>query len=246
MLMLAVDRIWKSYGSTQVLLDASLKVSPGAATALVGPSGAGKSTLLRIAAKIERPDRGAVTFAPPGHGTTVASPFWPTVTVVFQQLFLWPNLDLRANITLPARRAKMDLGRLSKLAAQLDLAHVLDRYPNQVSVGQRQRAAVARALLLRPAVLLLDEITSSLDAEQIERMLEVLKQFLADGGGIAAITHQLGFARTLVQHGPNGGFVFLADGTVVESGAITEFDSPTTERFAVFRRAMQRTSWGEE
>lgn len=244
--MLTLAEIWKSYDSTEVLAGPSWTVLPGSVSLLVGPSGAGKSTLLRVAAAIEQPDRGLVEFAGNSLGSSAArDEIWPDLTVVFQQLFLWPHLTLRQNIELPSARRGLSTARLEQFAQELDLSHLMDRYPNQVSVGQRQRAAVARALLLQPKILLLDEITSSLDAEQIERILEVLKVYLQSGGGIGAITHQLGFARTLLRQSAESTFLFLDCGKGLESGGMVEFDAPATTRFSEFRQAMQRASWGE-
>lgn len=240
--MLKATDIWKRYSDQAVLRGASISVSGGSATVIVGPSGSGKSTLLRSISLIETPDSGRVEI----DGTEYfndqrerrgAIP-WPAVTVVLQQLFLWPHLTLRENIELPARLRGRPLHDQSAVCETLGIQEHLRRYPNEVSIGQRQRAAVARAMMLDPKYLLLDEITSSLDVEQIESMLCLLELKLADGVGLIVVTHHLGFARSLMRKGNHGQFAFIDAGLVVEQGNYEAFEHPQTTRLEQFRRAM--------
>jgi cystine transport system ATP-binding protein len=241
--MFQAQDIWKSYSTAPVLRAVSISVERGSATVLVGPSGSGKSTLLRTASLIDDPDRGTVSldgecYFDAGRKRRKLEQFWPTITVVLQQLFLWPHLTLRSNICLPAQLREKPIGEIDAVCRALGIEELLERYPNEVSVGQRQRAAVARAVMLRPQYLMLDEITSSLDVEQIEKMLSLLESKLEEEVGLIVVTHQLGFARSLMRKGVNGKFAFLDAGKIVEQGGIDAFEHPQTRRLEEFRRAM--------
>src|ERR1700683_2118691 len=167
--MLIAKNIIKSFGNQQILHNVDLSIERGKICALIGPSGSGKTTLLKVLAFLEQPDSGNVTIDdhtyqfPLSKLQKIEAP-WPKVTVVFQQLFLWPHLTLLQNITLPLSARNLDDNppRLQELLELFDMNHFVYRYPNQASIGQRQRAALVRSLLLEPEYLLLDEITSSL------------------------------------------------------------------------------------
>jgi ABC-type polar amino acid transport system ATPase subunit len=164
------------------------------------------------------------------------NPPWPKVTVVFQQLFLWPHLTLQDNILLPARcRTQQGMeADLDALIEAFDMRDFIGRYPNQASFGQRQRVALARALMCRPRYLLLDEITSALDVEQIANVLSYLRNLRGKGIGIFVITHLLGFARSAADQ-----VLFMADGEVVERGGPEVLASPQTERLHQFLSAIE-------
>jgi len=214
-------------------------VQPGAITAVIGPSGGGKTTLLRALSLTHPPDAGriaidGVDYLFPAKGEIV--PPWPGVTVVFQQFHLWPHLTLRENIALPLRCAGLAAGeiaeRVAALSGRFGMERFLDRHPNQVSGGQQQRAALARALALRPRYLLLDEITSALDLEQARILFDHLLELRREGMGLLLITHFLGFVRESADH-----VLFLDQGRVAESGAREILREPATERLQRFLAA---------
>src|SRR5262249_55448931 len=154
--------------------------------------------------------------------------------VVFQQHFLWPHMSLRENILLPARRYDGYEARVAALVAAFDMEHVMDRYPNEASIGQRQRAALIRGLALKPKYILLDEITAALDVEQTGK---ILRYFLEGGGqglGILIVTHLLGFARRLISVRGGGTVYFMDDGLIVEHGGSEILNAPATERLRSF------------
>ncbi len=219
-----------------LLSDVSATIKPGEITALIGPSGAGKTTLLKALSLLELPTSGELaidsdTYSFPLRKGDLLKPAWPAVTVVFQQLFLWPHLTLRQNITLPLGR-KLDQTRkeyLDHLLKRFDMQRFIDRYPNQVSIGQRQRTALVRAMVLKPNYILMDEITSSLDVEQIALILSEIKLLRDEGIGIMLITHLLQFAREAADS-----IIFLDGGKVIEAGGKEVLSTPSSQRVKNF------------
>lgn len=220
--MLSAKKIAKSYGDLKIFNDLNLQVQPGKIVFLLGPSGGGKSTLLRLMAWLEEPDKGTVELQI--NGKSYQSPSeqpesspWPDITAVLQQLFLWPHLTLRENILLPLRTRQAPEERennLAELVKSLDMDNFINRYPNQVSGGQRQRAALARALALQPKYILLDEPTSALDPKQTDNLHSMLLKLLKKGVGIIMITHTVGLIETFLKSGP-GSYYLLANGSML-------------------------------
>lgn len=232
--MLVGRGIEKRYGAKRVLRGVDVSVAPGQIAALIGPSGSGKSTLLRALALLDPPDKGGVTVDaqdysfPRKNGFT---PPWPALTIVFQQLFLWPHLTIRQNISLPRGngRAKDADPAVRELYDLMEIEEFADRYPNQVSLGQRQRAAIARALALEPKYLLLDEITSALDVEHVSKLLSHIKTLRERGTGILLITHLIGFAKRAADQ-----IIFMENGAVVEAGSAEILSAPESKRLSKF------------
>jgi ABC-type polar amino acid transport system ATPase subunit len=244
--MLECKAVDQSYGSQRILKGVSLTLAPGSVTVLMGRSGSGKSTLVRAMSMLERPTSGEVLLDGVEMSNREQGPIrsrpWPEVTVVFQQGFLWPHKTVHENISLPAKLRGLDLNGLHDLARELSIEHCLKRYPNEVSVGQRQRAALARSLLLQPRYLLLDELTSAQDIEQVSRILSLLLRYVKGGTGILAVTHHIGFARTLLANSTDPRFAFLDDGEVVEDGGSESFEQPKSARLAEFLSAIRLVS----
>ena len=149
---------------------------------------------------------------------------------MFQSLFLWPHLTLRENILLPGRNvnknAEKDIEGLIKL---FEMDHFIDHYPNEASIGQRQRVALARSLILNPHYLLLDEITSALDIEQTAKILTKLTHLKERDIGIFLITHHIGFARRAADQ-----VVFMSGGRIEEIGGPEILDRPQSDRLKQF------------
>jgi len=176
--------ISKRYGAVRALDDVSLEVAAGELVALLGPSGCGKTTLLRCVAGLERPDRGTVVVV--GRDVTGVPARKRPIGMVFQQYALFPNMTIRQNVAFPLVVRKRDRAQIADRVAELlglvGLVDQADRYPHQVSGGQQQRGALARALAPAPDVLLLDEPLSALDAlvrtrlrDEIRRIQQVVK-----------------------------------------------------------------------
>jgi len=234
--LLAGKNIRKSFGARSVLHGIDVTLQPGQITAVIGPSGSGKSTLLRALSLLDPPDSGTVIVDacrysfPLANGNGIRPP-WPKLTLVFQQLFLWPHLTLMRNLTLPLENHGNGVSpsELEELIALFELKELMHRFPNEVSVGQRQKVALVRALALRPKYLLLDEITSALDVEHVSRILEHLQNLRARETGILLVTHLIGFARSAAHE-----VVFMEDGRVVERGEPSILDTPSTDRLRKF------------
>ncbi len=234
--MLQGHQLKKELGGRTVLDGVDLLVRPGRATILIGPNGAGKSVALRALAMIDAPDAGHVSVDGRRYdfpGATLPNP-WPDITVCFQQLFLWPHLTLRRSAELVLKNRKLVSDRFEQLVESLRVQHLLDRYPNECSLGERQRAALFRALVIRPKYLLADEVTAAMDIEAAERVVEVLESEMKAGVGVLLVTHHLGLATRLA-----ASIEFFEHGQVIESGTAEILAEPRTERLQRFVRLLE-------
>ena len=217
--MLTAKNIIKKYSGKEVLKGIDITVEQGKITSLIGPSGAGKTTLLRVLSMLDQPDSGSITLDNQNYDfpNDKEIKVWPKISVVFQQLFLWPHLTLRQNILLPLKD-KIDKKHINELIDMLQMEDFIDHYPNQASIGQRQRAALARALALKPEYLLLDEITSALDVEQSRIILSNLVKLKKKGVGIFMVAHDIDFA---ISNADN--VCFIEEGRIIKQGKPYEF-----------------------
>jgi putative ABC transport system ATP-binding protein len=196
--VLGVARSFSAAGSRFSLIIERFEVANGMSVAVVGPSGCGKSTLLALVALALRPDAGemlalagtdALALWRTDRGDALAALRARIVGFVPQTGALLPFLSLRENILLPQRiLGRLDPARIATLAERLGIAAILDRMPVAVSVGQRQRAAVARALAHRPCVILADEPTASVHPAQAVEILDLLTRTAAEDGAALVIT----------------------------------------------------------
>ena len=178
--------------SVHALDGVDLRVAAGELVALVGPSGSGKSTLLALLCGWESADSGTLAYAGALADRPPSSLGWPELALVPQALGLVPDLSLADNVLLPARlraRAAEAGERAAQLLADFGIAHLADRYPHQASLGEQQRVAVARALLLRPAVLLADEPTAHQDRGHADALLDALTAQAREGSAVLIATH---------------------------------------------------------
>ena len=223
--ILSVRGLYKAFDERQVLAGVDLEVYRGQIVALIGSSGSGKSTLLRCINLIEQVSDGQIFL----NNQDISDPrvnqdeVRRQVGLVFQAYNLFAHLSILENITLALRKVQ----KLSKEQANQAALALLDRiglaekansYPDKISGGQQQRAAIIRAVALNPALLLLDEVTSALDPELVAEVLELIRELKAQGTSIVMATHELSFARDVADW-----VVFLDGGVVVEEGPAADF-----------------------
>ena len=176
--------------------DVSLTLRAGELVGLVGRSGSGKTTLLNVIAGWEHPDAGTIERS----GSESAVPGWDVLAVVPQKLGLFDELSVRENLEYPARlhgRLEELRGRVDELMEDLGIAHLAARYPKETSLGEQQRTAVARALVLAPTLVLADEPTGHQDAASERRVLEAFGRSAAEGGSCLIATHNASLAPRL-------------------------------------------------
>jgi polar amino acid transport system ATP-binding protein len=236
---LAIEGLRKSFGRTEVLRGVDLAVGSHEVVCLIGASGSGKSTLLRCVNLLERVDAGAIwldgqLITGPGVNQNLVRRH---IGIVFQSFNLFPHMTVERNVTLaPVRvlglsRAEA-AGRASELLERFGLADKRSEYPDRLSGGQQQRVAIVRALAMRPALMLLDEVTSALDPELVAEVLDVIRELASGGMTMLIATHEMGFARDIASR-----VCFLADGQIVEQGPPGQlFRSPSDERTRRFLR----------
>jgi polar amino acid transport system ATP-binding protein len=242
--VLTVSRVSKAFGSLVVLDDVSLRVHRGETICLLGPSGSGKSTLLRCINWLERPDSGEVQLSGERIGVTTGgvvmndrdlSRIRTRIGMVFQHFALWPHLTVLQNVmeapVQVQRRPKAEVrAEAEALLAKVGLIDKRDVFPSKLSGGQKQRVGIARALAMRPELLLFDEPTSALDPELVGEVLIVMRKLALDGMTMVVVTHEMGFAREAASR-----IVFLDRGRVVETATPAEFfTAPATDRARQF------------
>ena len=186
--VLRVERVRKAYRGTVAVDDASLEVRRGELAVLLGRSGSGKSTLLMAIGRFLRPDSGSITVE--GAGADRVPP-WHTIAYLAQRFALLPELSVRENVELPLRLTHArDDARVTELLVQLTLGDLADRKPAEISIGQQQRAALARALVCWPSLLVADEPTSHQDRASAGLVWEAIAS-AADGGTACLVaTHE--------------------------------------------------------
>lgn len=235
--IIVLDKVSKWYGSFQALRDVSARVREGEVLVIIGPSGSGKSTLIRTINGLERHQAGRILVdrAELKHDRRSIERTRRQVGMVFQQFNLFPHLTVLRNIALgpekllhvPKAEAEQ---RAIDLLARVGLLEHARKYPAQLSGGEQQRVAIARALAMQPRVLLCDEITSALDPEMINEVLNVVQELADAGMTMIVVTHEMNFAARVADH-----ILFMDHGSVVEEGTPRElFESPREERTRAF------------
>lgn len=224
--------ISKHYGQVRAVGPLDLRIEPGRSTVLLGPSGCGKSTLLRLMTGLAFPDAGEVRF----DGRVVQSEQWQSLRrelgYVIQEGGLFPHLTARSNVTLMAQflgwtSPRID-GRLEELGCLTRLKpNVLSRYPGELSGGQRQRVSLMRALMLDPAVLLLDEPLGALDPmTRFDLQNDLADIFRSLKKTVVLVTHDLAEAGFLGDE-----IVLLREGQIVQTGSLAQLVNHPAETF---------------
>ena len=243
--VLQVSGLSKSFGNSLILKGVSLTVFKGETICVLGPSGSGKSTLLRCINFLETPDQGAIYLRGQRLGmrgggniamsSTELSQVRSRIGMVFQHFNLWPHLTVLQNIIeapIHVQRRPRDevIFEAEELLKRVGLSEKRDSFPSRLSGGQKQRVGIARALAMKPDLLLFDEPTSALDPELVTEVVEVIKDLAKSGSTMVIVTHELGFAREVSSE-----VVFMAEGKMVDQSPPAQFFAdPKTERTRQF------------
>ena len=240
--MLRLSGVEKDNGKVRALNGIDLEVAPGEVIAIVGPSGCGKSTLLRCLNGLEEITGGQIEL----DGTVITGPGtrWTEVRqrvgMVFQSYELFPHLNVLDNLLLGPRlvqkRNQDQAGEEAlRLLTRVGLAEKAKALPRELSGGQKQRVAIVRALMMHPEMLLLDEITASLDPEIVREVLDVVLELAADGMTMLIVTHEMPFARAIADR-----VVLMDAGRIVEVAPPEKFFiAPETERAKAFLKTFE-------
>jgi cystine transport system ATP-binding protein len=214
----------KAFGDNEVLKGLSFTVPRGSATTIIGPSGSGKTTLLRALNALDVPDTGVIKvgeieldFAKPVPKDQLRQ-YRAQSGFVFQAHNLFPHKTVLQNVTegpLVAQKRPRDEveAEAAELLSQVGLADKRDQYPYQLSGGQQQRVGIARALALKPKVVLFDEPTSALDPELVGEVLSVIRDLAVEGWTLVIVTHEIQFARQVSDQ-----VLFTDHGVILEQG----------------------------
>lgn len=239
----------KSFGATTVLNDVSLRVETGEVLCVLGPSGAGKTTLLRCMAHLETYDAGAVfvkgeLFGYRAHRgkltplkSKVTSRQRRRVGMVFQSFNVFGHMTLMENVvTAPVhvlgRNRREVEAEAAELLRMVGMSEKASAYAGDLSGGQQQRGAIARALAMKPEVVLFDEPTSALDPESISEVLGVMERLAAERVTMVIVTHEIAFARRAASR-----VVFMENGEIRADGSPEDMlVNPKSERIKVFLR----------
>jgi polar amino acid transport system ATP-binding protein len=245
--IIVAENVTKHFGSFRALNKVSVEIMPGTVQCVIGPSGSGKSTFLRCLNQLERIDGGAIAIDGELIGYRRVGDALHELTdaeiarqrlatgMVFQRFNLFNHMSALENIiegpvTVLRRPKREAIAEAETLLARVGLSDKRDAYPIELSGGQQQRIAIARALAMKPKVMLFDEPTSALDPELVGEVLAVMRDLATSGMTMIVVTHELGFAREVA-----GDVLFMDRGEIVERGAprdiLVEPKHPRTRDF---------------
>ncbi len=229
----SVSRLVKKFGDNEVLKDINLTVSQSEIVSIIGSSGSGKSTLLRCINLLETPTSGDILY----HGENIrdkgfaVSQYRAKVGMVFQQFNLFNNMTVLQNCVAGQvkvlKKNRADAEKTAKRYLEtVGMLQFINAKPKQISGGQKQRAAIARALSMDPEVILFDEPTSALDPEMVGEVLSVMKSLVHTGLTMLVVTHEMGFAKEVSDR-----VVFMDGGVICEDNPPEIiFNNPEKER----------------
>jgi osmoprotectant transport system ATP-binding protein len=240
--MIELKGVSKRYGDAVVLHDLDLILATGKTTILIGPSGCGKSTLLRLMIGLVRPDTGSVSVGGAALTPATVREVRRGIGYVIQDGGLFPHLSARDNVALMARHLGWDRGRIEDRLVELSgltrfPTDGLARFPAQLSGGQRQRVSLMRALMLDPAVILLDEPLGALDPlVRADLQTDLRAAFRALGKTVVMVTHDLAEAGWFGDE-----ILLLNDGRIAQRGTLRDLvDSPADPFVTRFVGAQRR------
>lgn len=245
--LLKISDLHKRFGDVEVLHGVNLEINAGDVVSIIGSSGSGKTTLLRCVNLLEDFQRGSIEIDSKVIGYKVKGEKLVRLSnsqvakdrsltgMVFQSFNLFPHLRAIENVTIALRKVqkmkRQDAIEIAeKWLSAVGLSDRKDHYPSQLSGGQQQRVAIARAVALNPKLMLFDEVTSALDPELINEVLDVIKNLANDGMTMLIVTHEMRFAYEVSTK-----VIFMNDGVIAEAGTPNEiFKNPQSERLQSF------------
>jgi polar amino acid transport system ATP-binding protein len=248
--VLQISGVHKAYGDNPVLHGVSLTLKKGDVVSVIGSSGSGKTTLLRCVNLLEEFHQGSISIEGKRIGyeekdgkrgklnSRQIAKDRALTGMVFQSFNLFPHLSASENISLPLRKVQNKTKAEAQEIANSWLSRVglPDRgsaFPGQLSGGQQQRVAIARAVAMNPKLMLFDEVTSALDPELINEVLDVIKALAQDGMTMLIVTHEMRFAYEVSSR-----VIFMNEGLIAEEGTPEEiFKNPKTERLQAFLKS---------
>ena len=235
--MINIENLSKNFGNLKVLKNISTTINKGEIISIIGPSGSGKSTFLRCINKLEEPTEGHIYIDDMDlmDKNTDINKIRERVGMVFQHFNLFPHMTVLENLILSPTVVKKETKEEAEkyalyLLQKVGLSDKANSYPNQLSGGQKQRIAIARALAMKPEVILFDEPTSALDPEMIKEVLDVMRNLAKEGMTMLIVTHEMGFARNVGNR-----ILFMDNGEIIEDCSPKNFfENPTNERIKDF------------
>lgn len=222
------------YDKLHVLKDINLNVEKGEILSLIGPSGSGKSSLLKMLVGLLTPKSGEVNLNNKSISYSNKSDLRSVreqIAIVFQQYNLFQNMNVLKNVCIaPTKIQKRDQKQVEEQAVNLlekvGLKDKLKSYPDELSGGQQQRVAIARALCLNPEILLLDEVTSALDPELVQEVLDTIRILASEGMTMMIVSHEMSFVKEV-----SNKVVFMDEGSIIEvNDPKIIFDNPKEKR----------------
>ena len=222
------------YDKLHVLKDINLNVEKGEILSLIGPSGSGKSSLLKMLVGLLTPKSGKVNLNNKSVSYSNKSDLRSVreqIAIVFQQYNLFQNMNVLKNVCIaPTKIQKRDQKKVEEQAINLlekvGLKDKLKSYPDELSGGQQQRVAIARALCLNPEILLLDEVTSALDPELVQEVLDTIRILASEGMTMLIVSHEMSFVKEV-----SNKVVFMDEGSIIEvNDPKIIFDNPKEKR----------------
>ena len=235
--MINVENLSKNFGNLKVLKNISTTINKGEIISIIGPSGSGKSTFLRCINKLEEPTEGHIYIDGMDlmDKKTDINKIRERVGMVFQHFNLFPNMTVLENLTLSPTMVKKESKEEAEkyalyLLEKVGLSDKAKSYPTQLSGGQKQRIAIARALAMKPEVILFDEPTSALDPEMIKEVLDVMRDLAKEGMTMLIVTNEMGCARNVGNR-----ILFMDNGEIIEDCSPKDFfENPTNDRIKDF------------
>ena len=233
-----LENVNKAFGTQQVLDALNLEIEPKKITFIIGQSGGGKSVLLKHIIGLIKPDSGRIFIGDTDISTLkekALNDVRKNFGMLFQEAALFDYMTVGENVAFPLKeKSRLNEDEIRKRVLfeleQVGLSGAENKYPSQISGGMIKRAALARALVWEPEIMLFDEPTSALDPEMIKEVLDVMIELAREGMTMIVVSHEMGFAKSVAHR-----VLFMDYGRIVEQNTPTEFfDNPQNDRTKLF------------